>query len=162
MSTSRRIESLSKIPAPRSAIAASSQPHEMGTGPPAPAPPRPACVSSAARFASSPNMAFRTSPWRTLLRPRMWARELSSITSSPKTNVLGRHGGDSAWKVREAAASAARNKLPIYAVLRRLARRLAEEPGRSPGLARAFISSFLTSPSVREILKRICRRGVKQ
>ena len=64
-------------------------------------------------------------------------------------------------KVGEAAARAIAGKQPIYAVLRRLAQRLAEEPGRSPGLARTFISSFLTSPGVREILKRKMQEGRK-
>ena len=78
-----------------------------------------------------------------------------------KDHVLGVMAEIQLGKVREAAARAALSKQSIYAVLRRLAQRLAEEPGRSPGLARALISSFLTSPSVREILKRNMQEGRK-
>jgi len=78
-----------------------------------------------------------------------------------KDHVLGVMAEIQHGKLREAAARAATNKLPIHDVLRRLAQRLAEEPGRSPSLARAFISSFLTSPSVREILKRNMQEGRK-
>jgi AcrR family transcriptional regulator len=78
-----------------------------------------------------------------------------------KDHVLGVMAEIQLGKVREASSHAALNKQPIRTVLHRLAKRLAEEPGRSPGLARAFISSFLTSPSVREILKRNMQEGRK-
>jgi len=78
-----------------------------------------------------------------------------------KDHVLGVMAEIQLGKVKDAASRAPLSKQPIYAVLRRLAQRLAEEPGRSPGLARAFISSFLTSPSVREILKRNMQEGRK-
>jgi AcrR family transcriptional regulator len=78
-----------------------------------------------------------------------------------KDHVLGVMAEIQLGKVREAAAHAYLSNQPIYTVLHRLAQRLAEEPGRSPGLARAFISSFLTSPSVREILKRNMQEGRK-
>ncbi|MGC1462976.1 MAG: TetR/AcrR family transcriptional regulator [Terracidiphilus sp.] len=78
-----------------------------------------------------------------------------------KDHVLGVMAEIQLGKVREAAARVHLGNQPIYTVLHRLAQRLAEEPGRSPGLARAFISSFLTSPSVREILKRNMQEGRK-
>ena len=78
-----------------------------------------------------------------------------------KEHVLGVMAEIQLGKIREAELSASAGKLPIQAVLGRLARRLSEEPGRSPGLARALISSFLASESVREMLKRNLHVGRK-
>ncbi len=78
-----------------------------------------------------------------------------------KDHVLGVMAEIQLGKIKEAALAASAGKLPIQAVLGRLAKRLSEEPGRSPSLARALISSFLATESVREILKRNMHVGRK-
>jgi AcrR family transcriptional regulator len=78
-----------------------------------------------------------------------------------KDHVLGVLAEVQVGKVKEAASKAAQGKQPIHSVLRQLVRRLAEEPGRNPCLARAMMSSFLASESVREIVKRNMREGLK-
>jgi AcrR family transcriptional regulator len=78
-----------------------------------------------------------------------------------KDHVLGVLAEVQVGKVKEAASKAAQGKQPIHSVLRQLVRGLAEEPGRNPCLARAMISSFLASASVREIVKRNMREGLK-
>ncbi len=78
-----------------------------------------------------------------------------------KDHVLGVMAEIQLSKVREAAATGAKGRQSIRAVLRRLVHRLAEEPGRSPRLARALISSFLASEGVRSILKRNMLEGRK-
>ena len=159
MSTSRKVESLSKIPALRAATAASSQPHEMGRRQ------RRAAATRLRLFRCALRLFAKHGFQNVTVEDITEAADVGKGTFfnyfESKDHVLGVMAEIQLGKVREASSGAPLNKLPIYAVLRRLAKRLAEEPGRSPGLARAFISSFLTSPSVREILKRNMLEGRK-